>query len=633
MLAVAYRLVYVFDQVGRLDGDNAVVELMVSHIMAGRHYAFFCGQAYMGTLEPYSIAAVAAVFGLNDVVLRAVPLVWGVLFVATFYPLTLLVFGRREALVALALAALAPPLLAVWGPSPRGGYSTMLFLGHVVLILAILLSRETRPSQRTRLALALGVVGGLAFWTHLLAAVCIGAAVVALFLRDPRIVLGRLPWLGGLGFLVGSAPLWIANLRNGFGTLALVGESGHGRKLGRAVHDLVTLHGPKILGVHDLVGEPAILLPPLGHAVAIGLLAALAWGITRSIGIAFHTLRDGERTIGPEIFVLLLGILLAVDLTSRYGTLNTERYLLPAYGALFPLVAAAIAPFIAGRPIRAGLLALAYVAVMTFGARDLHRALSSAPSFPFHLPDVVEFMEKRGIRYALADHGEALVNTYRSGEHVVLRDFGIGRYPLEEIPGWKIEAFLMRGDGKPMARALEAMRVSAKVERFARHALVYDLRLDEVVGGPLEKIGWRATATHGSADSALAVDGDPETRWGSHAPQTAGMAFEVDLGGEFDVSGVRLDGGKFITDGPRSLEVLGKLGADWHTLGEIERPQPGLYAEDGEVRLAHASIVEVRFPPRRMNALRLVQKGADPRYDWSIAELEVFTVSGPPRSG
>ena len=108
------------------------------------------------------------------------------------------------------------------------------------------------------------------------------------------------------------------------------------------------------------------------------------------------------------------------------------------------------------------------------------------------------------------------------------------------------------------------------------------------------------------------------------------MSFEVDLGGEFEVSGVRLDGGKFITDSPRGLDVQGRQGDEWIPLAAVERPQPGLHVEDGEIRLAHAAIVEVRFAPQRLHALRLIQTGKDPRYDWSIGELEVFTVPARP---
>ena len=626
-LGAAYRFVYVFDQVGSLDGDNAVVALMARHIMQGRHYAFFWGQAYMGTLEPYSIAAVASLFGLNDVVLRAVPLAWSIGYVATFYPLTRLVYGPAEGLVALGLAAVAPPLLAVWGPSPRGGYSTMLFLGHLTLIVAILLSREAQARRRMMLAFALGIVGGLAFWTHLLSVTYLGAAAIALFVRDRAIVLGRLPWIAAVGFVAGSAPLWIANLASGFATWRFMTESGHGRKIAAAGHDLLVIHGPKLLGLRDLVGEPMILLPPLGHVLAVALVVAIVWAAVRALFVWLGSLRRGERAVGPELFVLLLTFVLGLDLTSRFGLLNTERYLLPAYGAIFPLVADAVVRFTAGRPLRAVLLATSYAAVMIRGAIDLHSVLSAPTSFSVDLPEVVAFMERKGVRYGLADHSEALVNTYRSGERVILRDYSIGRYPIGEVPDWRIEAFLVRGNGEAMRAALEAMHIPAQVERFRHHALVYEPHLENAIGIPLPKRGWHVRATGNTATAELAIDDDTTTRWSSASPQAPGLAFEIDLGGAIEVTGVRLDAGAFLTDPPRALRVEGRRGDAWETIVEIPRPLPGLFVEAGELRKIHAPIVEARFEPRRLRGLRLVQTGRDNRYDWSIAEVDVFAVT------
>ncbi len=122
--------------------------------------------------------------------------------------------GDGPALVTAAYLALPPSMWAVWSTKARGGYAELLFLGEALLLITLYLGPRAWP----RLALLWGLVAGLAFWTHLLAIVYIGPALVYLGLRRHR-AWRPIELAGAVGAVVGAAPLLIYNLRTGFPTV------------------------------------------------------------------------------------------------------------------------------------------------------------------------------------------------------------------------------------------------------------------------------------------------------------------------------------------------------------------------------------------------------------------------------
>ena len=624
VLGVAYRAVYVIDLEGKIDGDNAVVGLMARHILEGRHYAFFWGQSYMGSLEAYLVAAAAAVFGLNDLVLRGVPLVFGVAYMASFHALGRRLGGDLLGVAALALAALCPPLLASWSSAPRGGYPEMLFLGQVSLLLALRGTR--REGQGLGSWLGFGFVAGLAFWMHPEALVFVLAGAAALVLHDRRVLFGAKPWLAALVFLAGSLPVWVHQLTHRFDTFSLVSEGPTGASAGVALHNLVVWHLPKLAGVRDLVGEQAMTLGPLGVAVGLVIAGAVAIQIVGRLWDLLELLRGRREGPGAEVLLVILVVILALYLPSRYGTWNTQRYLLPLYTVLIPLTAVAwLALARRSRTAAASVAALTLV-VFARGAWSLHQEFRAPQRHSSHLPAVVEFMEARGIRHGYADHDEALVNTYRSEERIVLLDRAIRRYPVGELADWKPTAVLTRGSGDDVGRVLDALRCTFRVERFGRHTLLYEVTPALPDGAPLPRDGWRASASVNDGEAALAIDGDPRTRWASSEPQRPGLSFEIDLGRGETVSGVRIHAEPFATDVARGLRIAGRgEGEAWTNLAELSDVRGGFTIESATLRLAPRAMLEARFEPTTVRRVRLEQTGSDARFDWSITELELLT--------
>ena len=127
------------------------------------------------------------------------------------------------------------------------------------------------------------------------------------------------------------------------------------------------------------------------------------------------------------------------------------------------------------------------------------------------------------------------------------------------------------------------------------------------------------------ADGNATVDGRLETRWSTRGPQKAGDWLQVDLPEATVLAGVELDLGRFSTDYPRGLrvEVADESGAFVPVPAGPRFVGPLGWTGTHLLRDGVDRVV-VSFPPVHARSLRLVQTGADPVFDWSVAELRLF---------
>src|SRR5207247_5267383 len=126
-----------------------------------------------------SAAPLFRMFDSSTPLLKLVPTLYSLGFLALSALLARDLFGAGAGLATAAYLALPPSMWAVWSTKARGGYAELLFLGEA-LLLATLALGET-PSRR--LAALWGLLAGLAFWTHLLAVVYLLPAAAYLLLR------------------------------------------------------------------------------------------------------------------------------------------------------------------------------------------------------------------------------------------------------------------------------------------------------------------------------------------------------------------------------------------------------------------------------------------------------------------
>ena len=121
-------------------------------------------------------------------------------------------------------------------------------------------------------------------------------------------------------------------------------------------------------------------------------------------------------------------------------------------------------------------------------------------------------------------------------------------------------------------------------------------------------------ATHNPEETTLAWDADPSSRWTTREPQTPGMAYWIGLKNPAMISGVRvttLDE----TDNPRLWTVAIMASSGGH--GYIE-----VASGEGPIIVA--------FPPVRGQWVKILQRGNDLTWWWSIHNFEVIGEDIPP---
>jgi mono/diheme cytochrome c family protein/glucose/arabinose dehydrogenase len=134
---------------------------------------------------------------------------------------------------------------------------------------------------------------------------------------------------------------------------------------------------------------------------------------------------------------------------------------------------------------------------------------------------------------------------------------------------------------------------------------------------PLEnRSAWKLTASHNAKDLTKTVDGNPETRWDTHTPQTPGMWVQVELPQPANVAGLDLDTASSKGDWPRGWKI--ELSTDGQTWSK-----PIL-----EGRSENASVTEFMFPKAsNTKFIRITDTGSVKGLYWSIHELDVFESS------
>jgi hypothetical protein len=129
------------------------------------------------------------------------------------------------------------------------------------------------------------------------------------------------------------------------------------------------------------------------------------------------------------------------------------------------------------------------------------------------------------------------------------------------------------------------------------------------------------TANVESRRIALALDGDPDTRWDS-GPQRGTEVVTVDLGVERRIDGLTMTIGNHSSDFPRVLAIdTSTDGRAWSTEW---RGSTASTAFMGAVRHPTDSPLTFALPHVPARLVRLRQLGQDPEFYWTIVELRVY---------
>lgn len=324
LLAAGLKLALLLADAIPFNSDEAVVALMARHILLGERPVFFYGQAYMGSLDAW---LVAAAFNLMGEAVLPVRLVQSLLYLAYIISLWLLsktlFTDRRVAMFAAICAAIPTVMVTTYTTASLGGYGEILVLGNLILWLGYKISwSEQRYSSFSWSVL--GLLGGLAFWTSGMALVYLVPVGLMLVWRfQPRQKL--LVVLCLVGFVIGSSPWWLFNFNHGWAALRMLLES-------QPVSTSLSDHLISLM----VVGTPALLGLRYPWSIDLSPLPALFLGVFIYIfgGVyLIRKLKDDRSSFSPGaipflgIFTLTFVLLF---LLTRFGIDATGRYLLPS---------------------------------------------------------------------------------------------------------------------------------------------------------------------------------------------------------------------------------------------------------------------------------------------------------------
>lgn len=312
------------------NSDEAIVGLMARHMLEGASPVFFYGQAYMGSLDAWLIAALFRLFRPDVVWIRVVQALLYALFLLTSWVLAKALFpDRKLGRWVVVLGVIPPVLVTLYTTATLGGYGELLVLGNMCLLLGMHAFRH--PDRAWAWGL-LGLAGGVGFWTMgsiVVYLIPLGLLYLIRLKRTPAWLMGGL--LASLGFLLGSAPWWIYNWSHAGAALAELVTYGH----------LPSTFGQRLLGFMVL-GLPALLgMRPPWSGEFIPLLPLFLATLLYSAVVLHLVVRCRERrsplNMGVKLLLGLVAVFVLSFWVSGFGIDSTGRYMLPLY---FPLLTA-----------------------------------------------------------------------------------------------------------------------------------------------------------------------------------------------------------------------------------------------------------------------------------------------------
>jgi len=323
-LALAFRVpAAIWGAAGYTTADGALSGIVCLHLRDGRdHLVFVPHVPYSGSLKSHLAAPLAALMDPSRAFTLTSLAFYG-LFVAGLYPLARRTcpkgLERSTALGAGLYAAFAPTFVTHYSLSNDGNYVEVLALGTWALLLATRWLDE--PQNRGILAVWIGLLLGLGFWCHILAALHVAAILLALLAGARWDAVKVLPSLA-CGFALGYFPGLLWNAQNSWDSFRYVlpgGESvgslAEGPGLARRAFAMVTDQWPVLMGYDR------------GYSRILDLLSkTLAWvGVVTAAACAGVCARSKGRS-GKSVLFLFLGTNLLVALLSLPLIPGNPRY-------------------------------------------------------------------------------------------------------------------------------------------------------------------------------------------------------------------------------------------------------------------------------------------------------------------
>jgi hypothetical protein len=321
------------------NSDEAIVALMARHILDGEIPIFFYGQAYMGSLDAFLVAAGFKVLGESVQAVRYVQiLIYCGILLTTFWLAFLVLRSFRAALFSILLLMIPTVNMTLYTTVSLGGYGEALLIGNLILCIGYLSvkAEENRKSFTERLVYLIGwgILAGFGLWANgltLVYSVPVGIYLITIIRRFEK-TSKRVPLLLAiiLGGLLGAAPWLIFAIQNSPGQLlqelfgSAVAVEG-GTYLSRVFLHLVNF---LLLGIPVTIGfrppwEVRWLALPLIPFVAFLWFMVIKFWIQNEINQEKEKDRFRLVLAGVAMCLILMFIL------TQFGVDPSGRYFLP----------------------------------------------------------------------------------------------------------------------------------------------------------------------------------------------------------------------------------------------------------------------------------------------------------------
>jgi hypothetical protein len=397
------------------NSDQAIVSLMAKHILErGEHPVFYYGSAYAGSLEPHYVAGVFALLGPTP---RSYRIAMGglvLLILLGTWALTRAAFGPRPAIFALAYLSVPPFYFLYKGLTSDGHYDAFNLFVVGLLLVCIRIDKvlATRGDPR-RLLVVLGVILGIGWWINPITPPISVAATAWIFVRRRRPPIRNVAWIV-VGFLVGSAPWTLWNLRHHWASVAIA-------ELGRvsapeALHNFFQVLGrslPILTGaIRFRLGASPGTFPFSWVVVGAIVIALLVPGVRRAI--------RGDRTL-RLLFLCFLFLVGAAIWSKRYLP-GEPRLLFPYYVLVPPAVGVGFEEMRRRRlgrfaaPVCGGLLLFAHASSIAVEYRHVQNTDTEATAA---LDDLEQALRREGVRHVYTDYWTAYRLAFESNEEII----------------------------------------------------------------------------------------------------------------------------------------------------------------------------------------------------------------------
>ena len=624
-----------------VDADEAIVGLMAKHMNEGKDFpVFYYGQNYMGSFEPMLAALVFKIFGISNGALKAVPLIFSLILIAVAYLIGFELGGRRVAFKSAILTAIPPAALIVWSGKARGGFIEIVVIGALALL--VCLRWMKKPDAPLRGTLLMGLLLGFGWWVN--------NQIIFFMLPVAFAVFSRLIYYaqstaakksaqllkhlaaGVTAFFIGGLPFWIFNIQHNFSSFGMFNRSPKSDILEHFA-GLFATSIPIIFGAKHFWETNDIF--PFSTATAYllygGALACLLYFYPKQLkDIVALKVDPQQPCMLLLLFLVVTGTVFAV---SSFGHLvQAPRYLLPAYAGIFPLIALVLTGIQARSRAAGGALLACFLAFNLGSAYVGGRAIPGEP-IVFNW-DRVAKDHSQLITWLEQKHYDIIRTNYWIGYRLAFETeeklkFVVFQEPHNtRIESYRQEAKKSGIDFTPLVlspgqAAIVEAGMNALGYRYTQttidgYVVLYDISRSQQDLKPLPPESFSVHASDHDTSSALAIDGNLSTRWGTGRPQKPGMEFSAVFPAPRTVRGLKINIDGWDSDYPRGLRVEA-ISANGERKLLFDESQYGA----ARYYLNHDPVFHLVFSPLQVSAVVLTQTGNDPLFDWSIGEIEL----------